>query len=62
MLTKIFFSKLETLADCEIGTYGVDCKESCGHCRDLTKCSYTNGTCFTGCIAGYQGALCKTGE
>lgn len=47
---------------CEIGTYGVNCNETCGHCRDLNQCSYTNGTCFTGCNAGYHGAQCKTGE
>lgn len=45
---------------CEIGTYGVDCNETCGHCRDLNQCSYTNGTCFTGCNAGYHGDQCKT--
>lgn len=47
---------------CNPGSYGIDCKERCGNCLDVYKCSYTNGTCLTGCIAGYQGNLCKTRE
>lgn len=57
-----FYLKHEFLSGCEIGTYGVDCNKTCGHCRDLHQCSHTNGTCLTGCVAGYQGSLCKTGE
>lgn len=47
---------------CNTGSYGIDCKERCGHCLDVYKCSYTNGVCLTGCVAGYQGNLCKTRE
>lgn len=50
------------LVECDIGSYGVDCRESCGHCRDIHQCSNINGTCLTGCNAGYQGVLCKTRE
>ncbi|XP_078330554.1 uncharacterized protein LOC111113675 [Crassostrea virginica] len=46
--------------ECEFATYGDQCKETCGQCQDLTKCHYKNGTCLTGCRAGYHGALCKT--
>lgn len=47
---------------CNTGLYGTDCKERCGNCLDVYKCSYTNGACLTGCVAGYQGNLCKTRE
>lgn len=44
---------------CENGLYGVDCRESCGHCHDVNQCSNINGTCLAGCDAGYEGVLCK---
>ncbi|XP_065943696.1 uncharacterized protein [Magallana gigas] len=44
---------------CDKGSYGSQCKEICGHCRDTDQCSNINGTCLTGCDAGYQGDLCK---
>lgn len=47
---------------CNTGSYGIDCKERCSNCLDVYKCLYTNGTCLTGCVAGYQGNLCKTRE
>lgn len=47
---------------CEEEKYGADCKEICGHCRDVKQCSYNNGTCLTGCDAGFKGNLCKTGK
>uniref|UniRef100_A0A8W8P3B7 Scavenger receptor class F member 2 n=1 Tax=Magallana gigas TaxID=29159 RepID=A0A8W8P3B7_MAGGI len=47
---------------CDKGSYGSQCKEICGHCRDTDQCSNINGTCLTGCDAGYQGNLCRTGE
>eukprot|EP00105_Crassostrea_gigas_P043578 XP_019927726.1 PREDICTED: protein jagged-1b isoform X2 [Crassostrea gigas] len=45
---------------CDRGSYGYDCKETCGHCRDVSQCSNINGWCLTGCDPGYQGDLCKT--
>lgn len=42
--------------------YGPGCIETCGHCRDVNKCSNIDGTCLTGCDAGYRGNLCKLGE
>lgn len=47
---------------CGKGSYGVDCHETCGHCRDVNKCSSINGTCLTGCDAGYEGDMCKASE
>ena len=48
------------LSECDLGTYGDKCNETCGNCQDQTKCHHSNGTCLTGCSAGYDGALCKT--
>lgn len=45
--------------DCKERSYGVDCGDKCGHCRDVNQCLHNNGTCRTGCSEGYQGTLCK---
>lgn len=47
---------------CAVGTYGFECRETCGNCRDDIKCLNINGTCLTGCKDGYQGFLCKSRE
>lgn len=47
---------------CDRGSYGLKCRETCGHCQDVTQCSNINGPCFTGCKAGCQRDLCKTGR
>lgn len=44
---------------CQKGTFGNNCSETCGHCRDKDQCSITNGTCLTGCAAGYYLGFCK---
>ena len=44
---------------CENGTYGQDCNNTCGHCLEEGYCEHTNGTCFSGCLPGYLGDLCK---
>lgn len=46
--------------ECDTGTYGIRCEKQCGHCRDPNRCSNVNGSCLTGCEAGYKGNLCKT--
>lgn len=48
--------------ECDKGSYGLECKETCGHCRDVNQCSNVDGTCITGCAAGFEGNLCKTRE
>lgn len=50
------------IIECEQGLYGIGCSETCGHCRDVDQCFHVNGTCLTGCDAGYQDGLCKTRE
>lgn len=44
---------------CKKGSFGIDCNETCGHCRDINKCSNVHGTCLTGCADGYEGNLCN---
>eukprot|EP00105_Crassostrea_gigas_P004906 XP_011418275.1 PREDICTED: protein draper isoform X1 [Crassostrea gigas] len=45
---------------CNEGFFGTECKETCGHCRDVSHCSNINGTCLNGRDAGYLGDFCKT--
>lgn len=53
---------LRLLSACDEGSFGDNCSETCGYCRGVNQCSNINGTCLTGCSAGYQGHLCKTRE
>lgn len=50
------------LKACRISFYGTSCTEKCGHCTDVNHCDHDNGTCSTGCSAGYLGDLCKSRE
>lgn len=50
------------ILECPSGSYGVACNAMCGNCRDINKCDHVNGTCPTGCGAGYIGDLCKNRE
>nr|XP_034321489.1 multiple epidermal growth factor-like domains protein 10 isoform X2 [Crassostrea gigas] len=45
---------------CSRGYYGAECQQECGHCRDLSPCVHTNGSCLTECVDGYSGEMCKT--
>ena len=56
----LFFIFKLWLSECDIGTYGDNCNETCGNCKDQSECHHSNGTCLTGCNDGFQGALCKT--
>lgn len=42
--------------------YGAAGNKMCGICHDVKTCNHVNGTCLTGCDAGYWGSLCKTRE
>lgn len=53
----VFYSKA-----CDKGLYGDGCSETCGRCRNKSNCVHTNGSCLTGCDAGYKGDVCKTRE
>lgn len=45
---------------CDKGSYGANCSQKCGNCRDIKQCLHSNGLCLNGCKAGYTGSLCKT--
>lgn len=47
---------------CPIGLYGIACNEICGNCRDVGQCHHITGACVSGCVAGYEGDICKTRE
>ena len=44
--------------ECESGYFGPDCKNECGHCLNVSHCHGGNGTCLSGCSAGYIESLC----
>nr|XP_022308404.1 multiple epidermal growth factor-like domains protein 10 [Crassostrea virginica] len=46
--------------ECDNGTYGKECKASCGHCFNQEPCYHINGTCLTGCESNYLGDLCQS--
>lgn len=48
------------LPDCDNGTYGKDCNNTCGHCFDKNSCFHSNGSCLNGCEPGFTGELCKS--
>ncbi|XP_061168121.1 uncharacterized protein LOC133177046 [Saccostrea echinata] len=45
--------------NCQNRTYGVNCLEQCGNCRNNDVCNIETGACPNGCTAGYNGTLCK---
>ena len=45
--------------DCEPGTYGKNCEEDCGHCKERKPCDIKDGHCTTGCETWYTSAICK---
>lgn len=51
---------MQYISACNKGFYGEDCNETCGHCHGTNQCHHVNGTCSSGCAAGYQGDNCKT--
>ena len=51
-----------TCEECNDGKYGEVCGEECGFCADLSYCNHVNGTCLSGCDAGYNGNLCRHGN
>ncbi|KAH3713604.1 hypothetical protein DPMN_073397 [Dreissena polymorpha] len=41
--------------ECEKGHYGLNCSQTCdNHCSDPLSCDKADGTCFEGCISGYD--------
>ena len=48
--------------ECYNNTYGQDCAETCGHCRDSKPCHHINGSCVNGCAPGFKGSQCVEGK
>ena len=46
--------------ECDEGYFGTECSQVCGWCKNTVDCHHLNGTCLTGCEAGYIGDMCKT--
>lgn len=45
------------LVECPAGTWGRNCKNTCGSCLGQT-CHHDNGNCENGCLSGYEGEHC----
>ncbi|KAI0221423.1 hypothetical protein LSAT2_027240 [Lamellibrachia satsuma] len=46
--------------DCDAGTYGINCAESCGHCAaGSASCDRVTGACSGGCQQWYGPNTCK---
>ncbi|RUS84017.1 hypothetical protein EGW08_008195, partial [Elysia chlorotica] len=44
---------------CPAGFFGYNCQHEC-HCKDISQCNSTTGSCGTGCAEGWQGMSCQT--
>ena len=47
----------QLVSDCNEGSYGVNCAETCGHCSGL--CDGVDGGCAGGCEQWYGLSQCK---
>ena len=47
------------LIECGNKTYGAECKEPCGKCKNMRPCHHVNGNCPSGCESGVYGKKCK---
>ena len=57
--TKFMNNRLnDILVECDDGTYGMECAETCGKCVGNEPCDPVNGTCPKGCGPGYKGSIC----
>lgn len=45
---------------CPRGTFGQNCRKTCGNCLQNTTCNHENGTCPNGCNIGFKGQYCST--
>lgn len=49
------------VSECHLGNYGMNCTSTCGHCLRISDCSRFDGTCHSGCSAGYYKKSCQQG-
>ena len=54
----LMFNLLCFFTECDNGTFGKDCTESCGNCVEEGQCHFVNGTCMNGCVPGFSGSFC----
>ena len=45
--------------ECANRTYGVNCENKCGQCRQKEDCDPISGLCTLGCDPGWQGLRCQ---
>lgn len=41
--------------------YDLECKQTCGNCKNKEQCHHVNGSCLNGCDSGYYGTRCDIG-
>ncbi|XP_062610203.1 multiple epidermal growth factor-like domains protein 10 [Saccostrea cucullata] len=58
ILTKVSNESNISFIECDGGSFGLNCTQSCGNCFRKEQCHHVNGTCFNGCNKGYQGDTC----
>ena len=54
----LMFNLFCIVTECDNGTFGKDCTESCGNCVKDGQCHFVNGTCMNGCVPGFSGPFC----
>ena len=50
------------MSECNNGSYGLSCNQTCGYCMQSSECHHITGECSDYCQAGYQGTMCDTGS
>lgn len=43
------------MTECRGNTFGIDCKQICGNCKNGEQCHEVNGSCPNGCNEGATG-------
>lgn len=49
------------VSECLDQTYGQECQQICGNCKNKEPCHHVNGSCPDGCDNGYYGNKCNLG-
>lgn len=60
---KVIFQRVTCITiGCDNNVYGPACKRSSGNCLNRKDCYHINGSCLSGCKAGYKGEKCMDGK
>uniref|UniRef100_A0A8W8P1I4 Multiple epidermal growth factor-like domains 10 n=1 Tax=Magallana gigas TaxID=29159 RepID=A0A8W8P1I4_MAGGI len=43
---------------CNGKSYGQECQQNCGNCKNNEQCHHVNGSCIKGCASGFYGTKC----